>query len=314
MGVGEHIHWYFFDGCNLDCVPCFQPHIHYKAPPNRLKTLARILVDNDVEKVILGGGEPLLEKHLDEILRILKQGDIYVSLHTNGTLLDNRRITRLSGLVDDIAIPIDSANRETQRELRGDGFLPVFDSLHDIAAAIKGNEMGLGYHTVFTMANHKDMPAIYAFIRNTDFDYWRIYEFNDYLAYSSLTMKKLCTKKKEQKKFLKRMEAIRSLRGTEGPQEKAVDKLFPLFKKASRRMRRYKDPRIQFAPIAGVEEPYMFLDNAGDITTYDCLSGTRRIEFGNILQDGFDNVLNALRRYASALESVRHKFLIKKAH
>ena len=51
-----------------------------------------------------------------------------------------------------------------------------------ILKVLKKHNIPIGYHTVFTSLNHQDIPKIYEKIAQTDFKYWRIYEFNDDLA------------------------------------------------------------------------------------------------------------------------------------
>jgi MoaA/NifB/PqqE/SkfB family radical SAM enzyme len=241
---------------------------------------------------------------MDEVLEILKEGNIFVSLHTNGTLLDERRVSELAGLVDDIALPIDSTRKRTQNEIRCEKFLPVLDKLPSLAKAITGKGMLLGYHTVFTMKNCNDLPAIYHFINKHHFDYWRIYEFNDYLAVTSLINQKLCLTRKDQEKFQRRKRSILMLRGTDGWHEDAKDELSPIYNRESEKFQHDKDLRIQFVAISGVKEAYAFLDNTGRISTYTCLSGTTRFELGNILYEGFGTVMRRLSRLDAKAEEL----------
>ena len=296
--IGEHIHWYVYDGCNLDCVPCFRPHIGYRAPPKRVEEIAYLLVDNGVKKVTLTGGEPLLQMHLDEALKILKWGDVYVSLHTNGTFLTSSRIPSLSGLVDDIGVPIDSMNRALQKAIRDEFFLPFYDRLYYMAEAINENGMDIGYHTIFTMANHEEMAAIYDFINAQDFLYWRIYEFNVWLAWTSLAERNLCTNASERERYGRKFEMIRALSGIKWEDGEPNDNLLPLLRKTFEEMKVYDDPRIQFSTVEGVTEPYAFIDNTGTITSYDSLGGVKRVVFGNVLEEGFKKVMRRLENYA----------------
>ena len=119
MQPGDHIHWFLTDRCNLDCNYCFRPFFGYSVDDKRNEDLARLLVEGGVKQVTLGGGEPMLVRNLETIFRILKEGSIYISLHTNGTFLSRKRITQLKGLVDDIALPVDSMNRKMQGEIKG---------------------------------------------------------------------------------------------------------------------------------------------------------------------------------------------------
>ena len=295
----EHIHWYLFDGCNLDCAPCFQPHIDYDAPPERLDELARILAHNKVKKVTLGGGEPTLEPHLEAVLELLAES--YTSIHTNATLLTPAKIKGLYGLVQDVGIPIDSTTPETQARIRCNGFVPVLERLPQITDQILANGIEVGYHTIFTTVNSQDMSAIHDLVAQRDFSYWRIYEFNDYLALTSLAEKKLCLTRAEHIEFHEQLQEIRTFRGLVGGQD-CPDLLTPMFAAAKEKMDRIGDPRIQFVSVTGVKKPYAFLDNLGNITTYDGFSGTRRLYLGNIVEDGFGFVAETYGQHVGNVE------------
>ena len=133
---GEHIHWYVTSRCNLDCAYCFKPSINSLESSETLETIASILADN-VQRVTIGGGEPGLV-NLEGALRILNSGNVYVSYHTNGLELN---VDKLKGLVDDIALPIDSVAPNIQEALRGKEFLPVMFGISDIANEIRENNI-----------------------------------------------------------------------------------------------------------------------------------------------------------------------------
>lgn len=300
--IGDTIHWYFHDKCNLDCLVCFKPNQDFEASTERLETLTRVLIDNNVKKVVLTGGEPMLEKHLLSILRMLKTAGIYTSLHTNGTLLNDKVITELSDFVDDIAIPIDSTNRLTQTRLRSKTFLKVLDNIREISDAIKENHIKLGFHTVYTMANKNDMPDIYKTIVQTGFDYWRIYEFNDYLCYTSLAEKKLCSTKAEQIEYIKMLQAIQELQPANLILDESRNKLLEYFVRTSQKMP--KDKRIQFVPVNEFKIPYLFLNNSGELLIHDFMAGGTRFPLGNILQEEMGPLVDISKKHIKWLEEI----------
>jgi len=126
--------------------------------------LAKELVANGIKSVVLGGGEPLLASNIKDVLKTLKDGGIYTSLHTNGLYLTEERLDELTGLVDEIALPIDTTDRTRQSQLRSQQFLPVFDNIENLADSINNRGINLGWHTVFTNLNSGDIPALYDFL------------------------------------------------------------------------------------------------------------------------------------------------------
>ena len=288
--MGEHIHWYVTNRCNLNCNYCFKPDIDYEE--KGLETLAQLLVENNVEKVTIGGGEPTLVKDLDKILGILKKGGIYVSFHTNGILLDDKRISQLSGLVDDIGLPIDSLDESVQKELRGEKFIPAFNRIFDIAESIRENNIGVGWHTVFTSINYKDIPEIYEKIK--DFAYWRIYEFNLDLVLQKYYKKGSSMESlKERMKLAEKIKKISKLSSNGSPEKGYTDCLFAHFLLMEQEMPKHE--HIQFVGLRDYKRPYAFLDNSGDVSFYAWFSGRERRVLGNIIKDGFSFVKERLK-------------------
>lgn len=282
------MHWYMTDRCNLNCSYCFKPKFPDNENEGKNIDLAHILADSDVRKVTIGGGEPTLAGNLAEAVRILKKGGKYVSLHTNGVSLDKAAIAELD--VDDIALPIDSADRDTQIRLRGEGFLAAFDRIPHLASSISRKGIALGYHTVFTAINYSDIPAIYKMIKRKGFDYWRIYEFNEHLAISAAF-----DAGASQKGLGKRLAKIKRLMDN-GTQAKGyTDSLLAKFLLAEQEMKKYNDSRVQFVGRRDAPEPYAFMDNSGDVSYYTWLSRKERRVIGNIMRDGYRTIRKRLQ-------------------
>lgn len=281
----ERMHWFLREDCNLErCAYCFGPLPEDKVSPERDIQLARVLVENGVREVVLGGGEPTLARNLEEVMGILKEGDVYVSLHTNGLLLTDERLERWEGLVDDIALPIDAVDRNTQRQLRGERFMRVFDNLMEWADKINTRGIEVGWHTVFTAANGNEAPAIYPMINGQQFKYWRVYEYNGDLARQAwLTMEGVSDEEKIEG-FLKarELEIIGAL------EKGGTDCLLADFLRMEERMAQFGDNRIQFVARKDVgKEPYAFLNNSGQVNFYAWYSGARRKMLGDIIRNGF---------------------------
>jgi MoaA/NifB/PqqE/SkfB family radical SAM enzyme len=288
-GVGEHVHWYTIGSCNSRCTYCFGPH---EAPDSSylMEDIARVLAGK-AKKVTITGGEPLLAGNLEKSLGILKQGGVYVSLHTNGILLDGNRIEGLSGLVDDIAIPIDSTNRRTQAKLRTPNFMPVYDRLDRLAESVQKKGIKLGYHTVFTKLNREDIPDTYKFVKGTGFNYWRVYKLNEELACSRFIGMHKGQEVSEQQ--IKEWESISSLVDAGTPKKGFTDSLFADFLLTERKMKKHRDKRVQF--VLPTDSTYFFVDNIGNVTYYDWFSYAHRMPLGNVMSKGFRNLVGKLK-------------------
>lgn len=84
------------DGCNHRCIHCYNLDSEIKNRPMRhvedavVLKCAQKLVDNKVFGVIVTGGEPLLKKELTkQVITLLKENQIRVSLNSNLTLFDD---------------------------------------------------------------------------------------------------------------------------------------------------------------------------------------------------------------------------------
>jgi len=108
--------------CNLRCSGC----ILYRGSwePARDLSLREVAMIADqlpeLEKIFLHGiGEPLLNNELCEIIRHLKNRDVYVLFNSNGILLNDRRQHGLirAGL-DELRISLDAASVQGYRKIR----------------------------------------------------------------------------------------------------------------------------------------------------------------------------------------------------
>jgi len=165
MKFWQRVHWFATPLCNEKCKFCFRPGFQFEDSPEVVQTLATRLANNDVREVIFTGGEPLLLKSLDSGLKILNDAKINTSIHTNATLLTTNRLKSLTELVDEIAIPIDSLDKQTQEYLRGpDCLLKVKKVLRQL----QDKKVRIGIHPVATKANINHLPHIYDFLKKED--------------------------------------------------------------------------------------------------------------------------------------------------
>ena len=276
------VHWFLEQRCNLDCLYCFGPTSSEKPVGENDLLLAQTLVESGVRGVVLGGGEPMLANTLDSVVKILKEGGVYVSLHTNGTLLTRGSLQRLRGLVDDIALPIDAAKRETQERLRGQGFMGVFDGMRELVDWINESGIGVGYHTVFTRHNWRQIPQIYRMINQQPFKYWRIYEYNPDLPRRKFLQINDGTRVTEEK--LARWKGIDSLSDDGTISTGQTDSLFARLLLMEKKFQdKYQDPRVQFVFRAD-SNGYFFLTGSGEVTTYGPNSLDKRPTIGNLLE------------------------------
>lgn len=272
MEFWQRVHWFATSKCNLNCKYCFKPDFQHEDSKEAVEKFAKMLAENGIREVIVTGGEPLLLEHLDDGLRVLADKRIDVSVHTNATLIDKKRLDGLVELVDEIAIPIDSMHRGTQAYLRQSACLSKVKS---VLEQLQEKKVRIGIHTVATDINISHMPSIYRFLRNRRFDYWKIYELNRELSNS------------------------RSLELDTCPAESfdaGTNCLFAKFLLMADKMAKFKDKRVKFVGTKDYDRtPYFFLNTRGDAYYADWYSQGERTLIGNIFKEGFKSVQDKVK-------------------
>lgn len=182
------------DRCNFRCVYCMPEESfgkdHVFLPQTSLLSfeeitrISRIFVAHGVQKIRLTGGEPLLRKHIENLIGMLAQlktpdgRDIELTLTTNGSLLAKKARSMKDAGLNRITVSLDSLDDAIFKRMNGVGF-PVSDVLHglDVAHAvglgqIKVNMVvkgGMNDREIVPMARHfKGSPFILRFIEYMD--------------------------------------------------------------------------------------------------------------------------------------------------
>ncbi|WP_068634663.1 GTP 3',8-cyclase MoaA [Thauera butanivorans] len=139
------------DRCNFRCVYCMPREVFgddYAFLPRRellsfeeILRVARLFVARGVRKIRITGGEPLLRKHLENLIEMLARLDgVEVTLTTNGVLLPKMaRRLRDAGL-NRVTVSLDALDDALFRRMN-DADYPVGKVLEGIAAA---SDAGLG--------------------------------------------------------------------------------------------------------------------------------------------------------------------------
>lgn len=182
------------DRCNFRCVYCMPREIfdkeHAFLPRASLLSfeeivrLAQIFVSHGVSKIRLTGGEPLLRKHIEELIeqlariKTLDGNNLDLTLTTNGSLLAKKAQSLKDAGLSRITVSLDSLDDAMFKRMN-DADFPVADVLQGLEAAhavglnsIKVNMVvkgGLNDQEIVPMARYfKDSPFILRFIEYMD--------------------------------------------------------------------------------------------------------------------------------------------------
>jgi len=137
------------DRCNLNCIYCNPLQEDKFTSREKLLTyeemveIVKLFVKSGIKKLRLTGGEPLLKKHLIDLIKMFKQikGLKEISMTTNGVYLkDIAAHLKKSGL-DRINISLDTLKREKFKTITGS------DYFEDVWAGIE-NSLKSGLHPV----------------------------------------------------------------------------------------------------------------------------------------------------------------------
>lgn len=230
--MDQTVNWFVNSRCNLTCQYCFREMDLEEKDTDHMLSLVQKLAEKGVTRVTIGGGEPLLRKDLEIILAALKNENIFVSLHTNGTLLRDR-IEGLHGLVDILSLPLDSVHEPHNLRMRGMPYVNLIDEIIGYTAG----KFSLAFKTTTTQVNAEKITDIYEKINQTPFEYWKVYQFRplnvaaQYAQYFTLSDEQ--------------------------------------FEKLREKLNILQDSRIEVINGKQGHQPYLFLTNNGSLLTVD---------------------------------------------
>lgn len=148
------------DRCNLECVGCYSFVEDRNRRPDL--TLQQILDTLDqlasqgVEQLVLSGGEPMMRRDVETVVRRAKKHDMKVSLITNGTIAP-KRFEPLLPYVDILNVSVDGYDKES-RFIRDRGIMPR------VLRFVEVMRDRTKVHLVFTL-HHRNVPHMLDYVR-----------------------------------------------------------------------------------------------------------------------------------------------------
>ncbi len=176
------------DRCNFRCSYCMPKSVfnrEFKFMPHdsllsfeEIERVARIFVDQGVQKIRITGGEPLLRKHLERLIEMLAKLPIELTLTTNASLLAKKAQSLKDAGLHRVTVSLDALDDETFKKMNDMDF-PVSDVLEGIDAAaavglgpVKINmvvKKGVNEHAILPMVRHfKGSGHVVRFIEYMD--------------------------------------------------------------------------------------------------------------------------------------------------
>ena len=159
---GPVVIWNLIRRCNLTCKHCYSISAD-KDFPGELSTQEVFTVMDDLKSfgvpvLILSGGEPLLRPDIFDISYRAKDKGFYVGLSTNGTLINEENIARISAVgYDYVGISIDGIKGTHDKFRRKVG---AFDASMRAVRLCRDNGIKIGMRFTMTQDNANELPQL----------------------------------------------------------------------------------------------------------------------------------------------------------
>ncbi len=148
MVIPRSIVWVFTSICNLSCLHCYAAKfrlLNELSIEDKLK-LVKEFANLGIEYVSLTGGEPLIHRDTPEIVRMLADYGIEVSVVTNGTVTSDEKLRMLAKYSVSVYVSLDGP-RVIHDRIRSAG---VFDKVMEFLT--KARELGIRFGTVMAVS------------------------------------------------------------------------------------------------------------------------------------------------------------------
>lgn len=104
--------------CNANCIHCAVPKNNNSISFKDYKKLVNIASEEKVTYLIIGGGEPLLHKDLEKMIRYGFENGLKMKIETNGYLLTKEFLESIKPYIFQINISLDGSKSTTHNEIR----------------------------------------------------------------------------------------------------------------------------------------------------------------------------------------------------
>ena len=130
-----------------------------------------------VEGITFSGGDPFAQEDFPELLSYTHESSnktIFIQVDTNGIGIKSNHFTPLKKYVNLLGLPLDGAQPEIHRLLRGENH---FEIIMDLLPKLVLNQIPLKINTIVCNKNIKSLEEIGHFLRSIPVKIWSLYEF-----------------------------------------------------------------------------------------------------------------------------------------
>ena len=150
---------YLTNACNLRCKHCFMRSgipLKDELPASEWKRILEEFHNAGGVSVTFSGGEPLMNRDFDKILKFAHSIDLNTTVLTNGLLWTEERIQELSPTITEIQVSIDGVDESSNAKVRGKGH---FDRIVSTVVGFANAGVRTSVATTFTFDNLQDDTA-----------------------------------------------------------------------------------------------------------------------------------------------------------
>ncbi len=149
--------------CNLRCLHCYSssgPQERGEIPASLLRSILAEATEEGYGVAGFSGGEPLLYSGLAEVLAEAKALGMTTTVTSNGMLLDERRLGRLQGVTDLLAISLDGTPEAHDRMRNRSG---AFERMAGRLPGVRASGIPFGFIFTLTQHNLDQLPWVASF-------------------------------------------------------------------------------------------------------------------------------------------------------
>ena len=160
--------------CNLNCQTCTLDKS--KSLTTTLKTAKRIMAECKslgIKAVRFTGGEPLLNRNIDKMLKFAKKNNFYVLLNTNATIITSPTLMLLGKNVDNILISLQGFDQKSDRILTSSNV--DFNKKIGNIVRLKTRIPTLRVGTVISKTLITNLNKYYMLLKRMGIDNWELY-------------------------------------------------------------------------------------------------------------------------------------------
>ena len=173
----KEICWNITARCNQSCKYCHRFLNIKDLTFEENYSILNNLVESGVNSITWTGGEALLLKEIDKLIKFSHEYGIKNKIITNGKLLNKERIDKIYRYLDSITLSIDSVDDNTNEELgRGRNHYQEIKDILDYIK-IKNYDIKIRINSVVFKNNLNKFNGLIDFLENYNIYSWRIFKF-----------------------------------------------------------------------------------------------------------------------------------------